>query len=71
MKKEEADRMFEAGRIQGRLECMEEINALIKTGKLDGNGCDETAQRNGLILAFNQISKNGSLLDYYERQLDG
>lgn len=56
MKKEEADRMFELGRIQGRLECMEEINALIKFGKLDGNGSDKTAERNGLILAFNEIS---------------
>lgn len=56
MNKEESDRMFELGRIQGRLECMEEINALIKRGPLDGNGCDKTAERNGLVLAFNEIS---------------
>lgn len=32
-----------------------EINAMIKTGDIGGNGCDPTAQRNGLILASNAI----------------
>lgn len=32
------------------------INSYIKTGKLQGNGWDETAQRNGLILASNMLS---------------
>lgn len=38
-----------------RKRCWEEINKHIKTGKLQGNGCDEAAERNGLILATNII----------------
>jgi hypothetical protein len=33
----------------------EAVNKHIKMGKLQGNGCDETAQRNGLILAANLL----------------
>ena len=38
----------------------DEINKHIKPGKLQGNGWDDTAQRNGLILAANIINKAGS-----------
>lgn len=31
------------------------INAMIKYGDLGGNGCDETAQNNGVILAANFV----------------
>lgn len=37
-------------------ECWEAVNALIKPGDLGGNGCDKTAERNGLILAANAIA---------------
>lgn len=37
-------------------ECWDEINKWIKPGELQGNGCDDTAQRNGMILASNLIS---------------
>lgn len=37
-------------------ECWDEINKWIKLGELQGNGCDDTAQRNGMILASNLIS---------------
>ena len=37
----------------------DEINKDIKYGSLRGNGCDETAQRNGLILATNIIFRLG------------
>lgn len=36
--------------------CWTAINNHIKPGPLQGNGCDETAQRNGLILASNIIN---------------
>lgn len=39
-----------------RVAAWEAINALIKVGPLPGNGCDETAQRNGLILAANILA---------------
>jgi len=32
-----------------------EINKNIKSGTLAGNGCDDSAQRNGLIMAANII----------------
>lgn len=35
--------------------CWETISALIKPGELSGNGCDKTAERNGLILAANTL----------------
>lgn len=38
-----------------RNRCWEEINALIKHGDIGGNGWDQTAQRNGLILAANTL----------------
>lgn len=34
-------------------ECWGQINSCIKPGRLPGNGCDETAERNGIILATN------------------
>jgi hypothetical protein len=37
-------------------ECEKEIDSMIKYGPLQGNGLDETARRNGLILAANAIS---------------
>lgn len=39
-------------------ECWEAVNSLIKPGAdLPGNGCDGVAERNGLILAANQIAE--------------
>jgi hypothetical protein len=40
-------------------DCWETVNAMIKKGPLQGNGCDDTAQRNGIILAANAL--------YYKR----
>ncbi len=37
------------------LEAWETVIALIKLGSLPGNGTDETAERNGLVLAANAI----------------
>lgn len=45
----------EAGRKTERQECWDAINKWIKRGDIPGNGCDETAQRNGMILASNLI----------------
>lgn len=39
-----------------RIECWQAINAQIKQGNLPGHGIDESAQRNGLVLASNIIS---------------
>jgi hypothetical protein len=36
-------------------ECWDAINKYIKPGTLPGNGCDESAQRNGMILASNVL----------------
>lgn len=36
--------------------CWEEINKMIVPGELPGNGCDKSAERNGLILAANALS---------------
>ena len=36
-------------------ECMAEIGKWIKPGILQGNGYDSTAQRNGLVLAYNLL----------------
>ena len=46
---------IEAGRKIERSECWDEINRHIKRGKLDGNGCDATAQNNGMVLAANLL----------------
>lgn len=40
-----------------RQEAWLEINALIKSGDLGGNGCDMNAQRNGLVLAANVLMR--------------
>ena len=37
--------------------CLDAVNVCITKGPLPGNGCDQTAERNGLILAFNCLSK--------------
>lgn len=42
----------------GACTCLSVINTLIKPGDLQGNGCDETAQRNGVILAFNAVAEH-------------
>jgi uncharacterized SAM-dependent methyltransferase len=36
---------------------LEAIGKLIKPGDLAGNGTDKTAERNGLILAYNEIAR--------------
>jgi hypothetical protein len=45
-------------RADERRKCWEEVNALIQPGRLSGNGCDETAQRNGIILAANHLCRD-------------
>ena len=54
-----ADEAYYAGLKQGRIlertECWNAIQKWIKPGNLSGNGCDEAAQRNGMILAANII----------------
>lgn len=35
--------------------CKAAIDKWIKPGELQGNGCDDTAQRNGMILASNLL----------------
>lgn len=36
-------------------ECLTMIDGLIVRGPLPGNGCDKSAERNGLILAYNTL----------------
>jgi hypothetical protein len=36
-------------------ECWDAINGMIQPGTLQGNGCDQTATRNGIVLAANKI----------------
>lgn len=43
-------------------DCWERVTALIKPGKLQGNGVDQTAKRNGIILAANTILPNDAKL---------
>lgn len=38
-------------------EAWQTIDKMIVTGALQGNGCDATAQRNGLVLAANALSR--------------
>lgn len=42
--------------------CMKRIDGHIVAGELSGDGTDKTAQRNGLILAYNL------LVDLYEHE---
>ena len=42
-----------------RTRCWRAINKCIKSGELPGSGWDESAQRNGLILATNEIAAMG------------
>ena len=54
------ERIFAAMRdamTEERMKCWNEINVAIKAGPLQGNGCDDTAQRNGLVLASNIIMR--------------
>ena len=37
----------------------EKVNDAIKKGHLEGNGCDDQAQRNGMVLAANIIKSDG------------
>ena len=49
-------------RADERKKMLELINSHIKPGRLQGNGCDDTAQRNGMILAYNliyELNRNG------------
>lgn len=43
------------GRQLERDECHRAIMACVREGELQGNGCDELAWRNGLIMAANAI----------------
>lgn len=46
-------------RADERRKCWLQINRWIIPGDLPGNGCDRSAQRNGLILAANIILGDG------------
>ena len=46
---------YEVGRMHERREIWKELNSMVKPGHLNGNGCDGTAQRNGIILAANIV----------------
>lgn len=48
-------RLSEAFRQDERRKCWDQINAHIKHGELPGNGMDQTAERNGLVLACNIV----------------
>jgi hypothetical protein len=41
-----------------REKCLAAIDAHIAKGPLPGNGCDETAQRNGMVLAYNILCED-------------
>jgi hypothetical protein len=56
-------------RADERRKCWEEVSALIQSGPLPGNGCDETAQRNGLILAANHLCRDMTATDYDDHLL--
>lgn len=49
------DESFVMGKKAERRACWEQINGLIKTGDLGGNGCDRDAERNGIVMAANEI----------------
>lgn len=51
---------YERGRKDEREAIFYAINALIKLGDLPGDGWDKTAERNGLILASNEVVKRDS-----------
>ena len=42
-----------------RTRCWQAINQWVQLGDLSGNGTDKTAERNGLILAANEITMRG------------
>lgn len=46
---------YEAGVAAERAESIAEVNRWIQDGPLPGNGLDEVAQRNGLVLAANVL----------------
>jgi hypothetical protein len=52
---EEAESLVKAIQKDAIKHCWNQINARIERGKMDGNGCDASAQRNGLILAANIV----------------
>jgi hypothetical protein len=57
IRQESTDEIYKSGAADERKVIWNEINNLIKSGNLQGNGFDEMAQRNGLILACNTILK--------------
>lgn len=54
------DQMFELGRQKERERINGLLNSLIQPGKLQGDGTDKTAERNGIILALNTIHEMGN-----------
>jgi hypothetical protein len=48
-------------RADERRKCWDAINKWIVRGPLPGNGCDASAQRNGMVLATNLIAELGPL----------
>lgn len=51
-----------------RHKCWAEINRWIVPGPLPGNGWDRTAQRNGMILAANQLA---AMIKHWPEPADG
>ena len=47
----------EAARQEALKDAWDVVNALIVFGQLEGNGTDQTAERNGLVLAANAVMR--------------
>lgn len=52
---EALSRSLEDGRRAGLKEVEVKLDSMIVRGDLPGNGCDKSAERNGLILAYNAV----------------
>lgn len=49
------EKAYDAGRADALKEAWDCVNGMIQFGHIGGNGCDPSAQRNGLVLATNAI----------------
>jgi hypothetical protein len=50
-------------KIEAYKKCWKKINSMIVHGDLPGNGCDEVAKRNGIILSANVIAEMISMIE--------
>ena len=56
---EDTQNLIERVRVMERVAIWNEINKYIRPGDLGGNGTDQNAERNGLILAANLVKQRG------------